>query len=391
MLSELVPPPADSLMELARLVQADLRTEKVDLGVGTFRDDLGRVPVMAAVKQAESQLLRDQITKSYVGPAGDPDFALRLQEALLPGLEATHPKRISRVQTPGGTGAVRLALELVAQATPSARIWVATPTWPVHVPIIGAVGLEAMTYPHLDAEKGFDTNALKSALANTRRGDVVLLHGCCHNPTGADLTPDAWDFVSQTCLERGLVPLIDLAYPGLGDGIDHDVAGARRLLETLGFGILAISGSKAFGLYRERVGMLLSLSQHEPGSVAMGLAAAAHARNLWSNPPDHGAAVVRTILTSAQLTHLWRSELDGMRARIHTIRQELSQLSVHGRPLTILARQKGMFAMLPLSAGDVTQLRERHAVYVDISGRINVAGLNRSNFDRFAVALSSLG
>ena len=380
----------DSLMMLGRLMQADPRADKIDLGVGTYRDETGAIPIMTAVKTAERLLHAEQTSKGYVGPAGDAEFALRLQDATFPELSPALQARMSRIQTPGGTGALRLALQIIAQANPTAQVWIGTPTWPAHLPIIAACGLTARTFSHLSTDGGLNRQALDEALAQAAPGDVVLLHGCCHNPTGVDLNPDAWRAVAEIATAKGLLPLIDLAYPGLGDGVEEDVAGVRILLEHCENALIALSCSKSFGLYRDRTGALLMLSNAEATAANLAQVAAGHARLLWSNPPDHGAALVRIILSSDELTGLWRAELDAMRLRVNALRAQLSALALPSLDLSDLSRQRGMFALLPLSEALVDRLRQDHGVYMDASGRINVAGLNDANFERFAQALQAL-
>ncbi len=390
MFDHLPPARTDSLMQLGLLMQADPRADKIDLGVGTYRDERGAIPIMTAVKTAEQTILNTQTSKGYVGPAGDMEFALRLQDATFPGLEAAAAGRLARIQTPGGTGALRLALQLIAQANPGAHVWIGTPTWPAHLPLIEAVGLKAQTYSHLDADGAANIEALNAALAQAQPGDVVLLHGCCHNPTGADLSHDAWRNTAMVAANRGLTPLVDLAYPGLGDGVEEDVAGVRALLDVCETALVVLSCSKSFGLYRDRAGMLMMLSGSAATAVNLGQTAAGQARLLWSNPPDHGAAVVKAVLSSPKLTHQWRAELDAMRVRVNAVRARLSGIPLQRLDLRRLSQQRGMFALLPLSSDQVLALRERHAVYVDASGRINVAGLNDSNFDRFAAGLADV-
>lgn len=390
MFDRLPPARTDSLMQLGLLMQADPRADKIDLGVGTYRDERGAIPIMAAVKTAEQTILNTQTSKGYVGPAGDMEFALRLQDATFPGLETAAAGRLARIQTPGGTGALRLALQLIVQANPGAHVWIGTPTWPAHLPLIEAVGLKAQTYSHLDADGAANVEALNAALAQAQPGDVVLLHGCCHNPTGADLSLDAWREAAMVAANRGLTPLIDLAYPGLGDGVEEDVAGVRALLDVCETALVALSCSKSFGLYRDRAGMLMMLSGSAATAVNLGQTAAGQARLLWSNPPDHGAAVVKAVLSSHELTHQWRAELDAMRVRVNAVRARLTGIPLQRLDLSRLSQQRGMFALLPLSSDQVLALRERHAVYVDASGRINVAGLNDSNFARFAAGLADV-
>lgn len=390
MFDRLPPARTDSLMELGRLMKADPRADKIDLGVGTYRDERGGIPIMAAVKTAEQLILNEQTSKGYVGPAGDMEFALRLQDATFPGLEEAASGRLARIQTPGGTGALRVALQVIAQAKPDARVWIGTPTWPAHLPLIEAVGLKAQTFTHLDAEGNANVEALNAAMAQAQAGDVVLLHGCCHNPTGADLPLDAWRDIGAVAASRGLTPLIDLAYPGLGDGVEEDVAGVRALLHVCDTALVALSCSKSFGLYRDRAGMLMMLSGSSATAANLGQTAAGQARLLWSNPPDHGAAVVKAVLASTELTFQWRAELDAMRVRVHAVRARLANIRLQRLDLSRLSYQRGMFALLPVILDEVRALREHHAIYMDASGRINIAGLNGANFERFAAALARI-
>ncbi|MNU29738.1 Aspartate aminotransferase [compost metagenome] len=390
MFDRLPPARTDSLMELGRLMQADPRAGKIDLGVGTYRDESGLIPIMSAVKSAERSVLREQTSKGYVGPSGDAEFALRLQESLFPGLEIAEAGRLARIQTPGGTGALRLALQLIAQADPGTRVWVGVPTWPAHLPLIEAVGLQAVTYQHLRSDGQADEEALRAALDEARPGDVVLLHGCCHNPTGADVSGEAWRMAAAVAAARGLIPLIDLAYPGLGLSVEADVAGVRGVLDRCENALVAVSCSKSFGLYRDRTGMLMLMGSTTAVVGNLAQTAAGHARLLWSNPPDHGAAVVRTVLASPGLTRIWRAELDAMRDRVNAVRREIADIPLKRLNLDRLAIQRGMFALLPLSSDEVAAMREAHGVYMDASGRINVAGLNPSNISRFAEALSAV-
>lgn len=390
MLEDLPVARSDSLMELARLMAADPRPGKLDLGVGTYRDAVGAVPIPQAVKAAEAIVLRDQVSKGYLGPVGDRQFAEALIATVLGGFEPQVAARMTSIQAPGGTGALRLALQLIAQARPQARVWIGVPTWPAHIPLIQACGLLVRPYDHLDASGKFNRAALDQALEAAAPGDVFLIHGCCHNPTGVDLDPDAWTAMVAGIAGKGLVPLVDLAYPGLGDGLAEDVVGARRILETCDNALVAMSCSKSFGLYRDRTGLLVMLGRDAAATSNLQAVAAAHGRLLWSNPPDHGAAVVRTILASGALTSLWRSELDGMRARVNGLRAQLAALPLQNLSLARLSAQRGMFAMLPLSVDEIVQVRERHGVYMDSSGRINVAGLNDANFAGFTQALMEI-
>lgn len=380
----LTPQAPDSLLSLIGLYRRDPRPEKIDLGVGVFRDDWGATPVLAAVKAAEQALLNTQATKSYLGPEGDLGF-LDLLKPIIFGDQVSH--EVFGVQTPGGTGAIRLACELLKAAKPDLRVFIGAPTWPNHTQILDQLGIETVTFRHYDQRAqrlGFDE--MMSVLETARAGDAVLLHGCCHNPSGADYSLDQWRAIAELVARKGLTPLIDLAYQGLGLGLEADAAGARLVLAAADDGLLAYSCDKNFGLYRERVGALYTLSRD---AATLDLAASnirALARTNWSMPPDHGAATVRVILESEALTTLWRSELEAMRVRVADLRQRLAKAAPALAPL---AGQHGLFALLPLSPAQVARLREEHAIYMAGSGRINLAGLTVSTIDTFARAFEA--
>lgn len=379
--------PEDNLLALIGLHARDPRPGKLDLGVGMFRDDAGATPVLRAVKAAEAELLARQPSKSYLGGEGDARF-VELLEPILFGPGGTGAGDLRAVQTPGGTGALRLAAELVARADPDARIWIGSPTWPNHVPIMKAAGLCPRLHPFFDPSSGtiaFD--AMMMSLADMAPGDVLLLHGCCHNPTGADLTMDQWRAIAGLLERRGAIPLIDLAYQGLGDGLEDDAAGMRCVVEHVAEAMIAYSCDKNFGLYRERVGALWVKAANATEGAAAFATMLALARGLWSMPPDHGAAVVRVILDDSRLRELWRAELDSMRLRINRLRAGLA--ASHPR-LAPLAAQRGMFAMLPISPDDVGRLQVERGIYMARSGRINIAGLRRETIPAFADAIAPL-
>ena len=377
-------------MELGALLRADPRFDKIDLGVGTYRDEAGKIPIMDVVKSAEGIVLAEQTSKGYLGINGDEEFLLCLQEALFPGLDNQLHGRLGRIQTPGGTGALRLALEIVAQANPHAEVWLGVPSWPAHLPLIHATGLAPRTYRYLDVNGKVDWTSVEMVLKQVRAGDVLMLHGCCHNPTGNDLPLETWQKIAKVAALNGVTVLVDLAYAGLGDGLEDDVAGVREVFAKCDNALVAVSCSKSFGLYRDRTGMLMLLGESPTITQNLVRTAASHARLLWSNPPDHGAAVVRTILNSPALTACWLQELKVMRMRINALREQLSNLQRPRLDLGSIKHQRGIFALLPLAADEVQELRERHGVYMDATGRINVSGLNASNFDRFSSALNAV-
>ncbi|MBO9697526.1 MAG: aspartate/tyrosine/aromatic aminotransferase [Sphingopyxis sp.] len=379
----LIAQPADALLGLIALHRADPRPGKTDLGVGVFRDDAGRTPVMRAVKSAEARLAETQDSKSYLGAEGDAAYTEALAAIIFGAHRATG--RLTGVQTPGGTGALRLGAELLARANPAARVWIGTPTWPNHGPIFAEAGLEVRSHRFFDPATGaIDFAAMVDDLAEARAGDVLLLHGCCHNPTGISFMPDEWRAIADLCAARGLTPFIDLAYQGLGDGLADDAAATRMTFGTLPTALLAYSCDKNFGLYRDRVGALWVQSAGTATASLVRSNILTLARSLWSMPPDHGAAIVRIILESEALRTEWEAELDTMRARLNALRQAIAAADSRLAPI---AGQRGMFAMLPLSSSAIAALREDHGIYMAPNGRINIAGLRTDTIPAFAAAL----
>jgi aromatic-amino-acid transaminase len=382
-LADLDPVKSDSLLALIALANADTRPEKIDVGVGVYKDGGGRTPVMRSVKAAEKLLWERQDSKAYLGGAGDTVFPQLIAPILL-GPHADD-ERIVGLQTPGGCGALTLGVKLVAAANSDARVLVGLPTWPNHVPIVVGAGLEPVTYDYYDRDAHkvrFDL--LMATVHAARPGDVVLLQGGCHNPTGADLDAGQWAEVTAAIVERELLPLIDLAYQGLGRGLEDDAAGLRGVLDACDEVIVAQSCDKNFGVYRDRVGCLFL----KTGSVEASKVARAHvlqiAREMWSMPPDHGAAVVRTVLQDDLLRADWRAELDEMRGRIVSLR---ARLAAAHPALAFIGEQNGMFSMLPLTPAQVLTLREKDAIYMADSGRFNVLGMADHALDRFIAAV----
>jgi aromatic-amino-acid transaminase len=382
-LADLPPVQSDSLLALIALCDADPRPEKIDVGVGVFRDGVGNTPILKVMKEAEQRLVDTQVTKAYLGSAGDKRFAELLRPILL-GHHAGD-ERIAGLQTPGGCGALRLGFELIATANPGARVLVGTPTWPNHPPIIRSVRLEQVDYPYYErGQAAIRFEDMIAALDGAEPGDVALLHGCCHNPTGADLSEDQWREVVRVVRQRGLIPLIDIAYQGFGRGLDEDAFGVRLMLDACDEVIIAQSCDKNFSVYRDRVGSLWV----KTGSVEATKTAMAHvhqrAREMWSMPPDHGAAAVHIILEDPELRARWLVELQGMRDRINAVRQRIASADPR---LAFIGRQFGMFSMLPLSKEQVLKLREDHAIYMADSGRFNVVGLGDEQIDRVSAAV----
>lgn len=389
MLDRLDQQPPDALLALIKLHDADPRTDKIDLGVGVYRTGQGATPVFGAIKAAERKLVEEQDTKAYLGPEGDMGFV----HALMPyvfGEDPTRGGRIEGMQTPGGTGAVRLALALAKRAG-VARVLMGAPSWPNHAQIVKDLGLELVPFRHATGEGAADLDALKQALAEAGEGDAVLLHGCCHNPTGIDYTPAQWDEIAALLAESPVLPVIDLAYQGLGHGMEEDAYGTRKVIDAVPEALVAQSCDKNFGLYRDRVGALYVLAKGGEELTRALSNGYALARAAWSMPPDHGAAAVRLILEDEKLTKSWLDELEQMRTRIRQVRARLAEAGKFGGvDLTPIGQQNGMFATLALGKEQIAALREHHGIYMAGSGRINVAGLTTDNIAKFTEALAAV-
>ncbi|MFN3317663.1 MAG: amino acid aminotransferase [Allorhizobium sp.] len=388
MFDKLASQPNDPLLALIGLYNADERTDKIDLGVGVYRDDLGRTPVMRSVKAAEKELLEKQESKSYVAPEGDRVF-LELLWDLVGG--KGHGKFAAGVQTPGGSGALRLASDLIARAG-SGRLHLGLPSWPNHAGIFGATGLAVETYPYFDVPtQDVRFASMMKALSSAPRGDAVLIHASCHNPTGAALTAAQWDELAAVIAERRLIPLIDSAYQGFGVGIEEDVAGLRTIIAAAPEALVAVSCSKSFGIYRERTGAIFAVAETQEAADTARSNLVTMARTSYSMPPDHGAAVVRTILSTESLRQDWIDELNSMRDRLNGLRRELAAALGDGWQLAPqIAEQQGMFSLLPLKEADVLSLRKHHGIYMPTSGRINIAGLKSADIPRVANVLKPL-
>ena len=377
---------ADPVLSLTNRFRADPRARKIDLGVGVYRDERGQTPVFAAVKLAEAQLAATQTSKSYLGSEGNLEFIRSL------GLEALQWRDAIGLQTVGGTGALRLAAELLAYSKPGRRLWMSVPTWNNHLPIFTAAGLNVTSVDSFDAAADrYRPEVLLDALRKASSGDAVLLHGCCHNPTGIDPDTGFWIRLAEVIEARGLIPLLDIAYQGLGQNWHDDAAGLRHLGERVPDLLVAYSCDKNFGLYRERVGALFVRTGTPAEAVTVMSHLVALARADYSMPPDHGAAVVHHILQDAMLSESWRRELDAMRGRLRTLRRLLGARGRVGAvDLTALAGGAGMFAMLPLSVAQIDLLQSEYGVYMAPSGRINIAGLGEAHIDTFEAALSAV-
>jgi aromatic-amino-acid transaminase len=390
MLDRLDQQPPDALLALIKLHDADPRADKIDLGVGVYRTGNGATPVFGAIKAAERKLVDEQDTKAYLGPEGDMGFVHALMPYVFGADDPARGGRIEGMQTPGGTGAVRLALALAKRAG-IIRVLMGVPSWPNHAQIVKDLELELVTFAHATEHGTADLDALKAALGGAREGDLVLLHGCCHNPTGIDYTPAQWDEIAALLAESPVLPVIDLAYQGLGHGMEEDAYGVRAVVAAAPEALVAYSCDKNFGLYRDRVGALYVVAREAPDLDRILSNGHALARAAWSMPPDHGAAAVRLILGDPKLTEAWLDELDQMRARIRQVRARLAAAGRIGAvDLSPLDQQNGMFATLALGKEQIEALRRDHGVYMAGSGRINVAGLTTDNLDKFTSALADV-
>ena len=394
MLEKLERLPADPILGLAAACRADSNPQKVDLTVGIYMDEQGICPVFEAVQQAQRALVEEEVTKAYLPPAGDELFNSGIQQLVL-GLDssALRDGRVASIQTPGGCGALRIGAEVIHAAAPDARVWVSDPTWPVHIPLLGSVGLSFQTYRYYEpASHGVNFDGMVADLKGASRGDVVLLHGCCHNPCGADLSLQQWGVIAAMAEQQGFVPFIDIAYQGLGDGLDEDAAGLRLLVSRLPEVLVAASCSKNLGLYRERTGAAIFVCQDEANAQAISTQAQSAARRVYSMPPAHGALLAGRILTDDSLGQVWRTELVAMCQRINQLRTRLRQsLETHsGRDFAFIEQEKGMFSFLGLSADQAIRLREEYSVYMLNSSRINVAGVNASNIEYLSEAVTKV-
>jgi aspartate aminotransferase len=386
---------ADAILGLMAAFRADPDPRKVDLGVGVFRDDRGETPVLASVRTAEQALTAEQTTKTYVGPSGNPGFNQQMEQLVF---GAAHPAlkagRLRTVQAPGGCGALRLGAELIRAAAPDSVVHVSTPTWANHVPLLGNSGLKLERYPYFDAQTGgVQFGAMMAALEKLPPRAVVLLHASCHNPTGADLSQDEWRAVLELIKRRSLLPFIDMAYQGLGEGADADAFAMRLFGAELPEMVCAVSCSKNFGLYRERTGSLHVINDSARAADATLSQLVRLARGMWSMPPDHGAEIVRRILSDARLRDSWAGELEAMRVRITGLRHELvRQLRAHcpQRDFSFIARQRGMFSFFGITTEQVQRMRTEHHIYMTDDSRINIAGLRAENLEYVARATAQV-
>jgi len=393
MLQRLEQQAPDALLALIKLYAADTRSDKIDLGVGVYRTGQGDTPVFGAIKGAEKWLVENQDSKSYLGPEGDLGFVHALMPYIF-GSDVTMGGRLEGMQTPGGTGAVRLAVALAKQMGVT-KLHMGTPSWPNHAQIIQDIDLEWQAFDHANADGTANIDAVLAAINGAGKGEAVLLHGCCHNPTGIDYTLDQWEAIGDALASSGTFPIIDTAYQGLGEGMDEDATGMRSVLAKVPEAFICYSCDKNFGMYRDRVGAFYIMAQKgDEGSEILAKAfsnANALARASWSMPPDHGAAAVRVILRDPELTQEWLDEVAIMRARMREVREYLGKAGTAGSvDFAPLAQQNGLFSMLPVTKEQVQALREDHGVYMAGSGRINIAGLTMDNIDKFIAAVADV-
>ncbi|AZD84472.1 Aromatic-amino-acid aminotransferase [Pseudomonas chlororaphis subsp. aureofaciens] len=386
--------PGDPILGLMEAYASDSNPRKFDLGVGVYKDSQGLTPIPRSVKLAEQRLVDRQTTKIYIGGHGDAAFGKVINELVLGAdSQLITERRAGATQTPGGTGALRLSADFIAHCLPGRGVWLSNPTWPIHETIFAAAGIQVSHYPYVGSDNRLDVEAMLATLNQVPKGDVVLLHACCHNPTGFDLSHDDWHRVLDVVRSRNLLPLIDFAYQGFGDGLEQDAWAVRLFAAELPELLITSSCSKNFGLYRDRTGALIVCTRDAEKLLDVRSQLAHIARNLWSTPPDHGAAVVATILGDPELKSLWADEVEAMRLRIAQLRSGLVEAL---QPFGLAERfahigvQRGMFSYTGLTPEQVATLRNQHSVYMVSSGRANVAGIDATRLDLLAEAIAEV-
>ena len=395
MFETIVAAPPDPILGLTEAFKKDKNPNKVNLGVGVYKDAAGQTPILNSVKRAEERLLKNENTKNYLPIDGQPEFDRATVELLF---GAGHPvlaaQRTVTAQAPGGTGALRVAADFVFSTLGKRTVWLSDPTWPNHPQVFNAAGLPTATYPYFDKQtNGVAFEAMLNALRAAPEGDVVVVHGCCHNPTGVDLQPQQWQALGEVLAERKLLPLVDFAYQGFANGLEEDAAGLHQLVQRCDSMLVASSYSKNFGLYNERVGALTLVAPDDKQAEAALSHIKRVARANYSNPPAHGGAIVATVLNDPQLRRQWEAEVAEMRDRINTMRHlfvETLQEKGVDRDFSFIARQHGMFSFSGLNADQVKALRERFGIYIVGSGRISVAGMTEDNMDYLCSAIAEV-
>jgi aspartate/tyrosine/aromatic aminotransferase len=387
--------PPDAILGLSEAFKKDPRPDKINLSVGVFKDDQGRTPVLKCVKEAERRLLESETTKTYLSIEGSAEYGQAVRELMFgPEHEIVTANRACSAQCPGGTGALRVAADFLKKMFPTTTVWFSTPTWPNHQGIFKSAGLKVASYPYFDAaQNGLDFDGMLATLNQVAAGDVVCLHGCCHNPSGVDPTPAQWTQIADVLAERRALPLLDFAYQGFGRGLAEDAVGLRTLARPGAELLIASSFSKNFGLYNERVGALTLVAQDAAAAEVALSQIKACIRTNYSNPPSHGGAIVSTVLRDAFLRQQWEQELAAMRDRINGMRalfQKSMSSRQTGRDWSFVTQQTGMFSFSGLNAAQVDTLREQHGIYIVRDGRINVAGMNAASMDRLCDAIASV-
>jgi aromatic-amino-acid transaminase len=385
--------PADKILALMQTYREDPRDGKIDLGVGVYKDASGNTPIMRAIKNAEQQLWEAETTKAYTGLAGDPAFADAMVAMVLG--DAVPRANVAAVATPGGTGAVRQGFDMVRMANPDAKVFVSDPTWPNHLSILKHMGMNMVPYRYFDEEsRGVDFGGMMEDLAQAGPGDIVLVHGCCHNPTGANLNMTEWKVLVDLLIKTGATPMVDIAYQGFGDGLEEDAAATRLIASSVPETIIAASCSKNFGIYRERTGLLMAVAAN-PSAHKLNQGTLAYLnRQNYSFPPDHGARLVTMVLSDDALRAEWAAELEEMRNGMLGLREqlavELQRLSGSDR-FGFIAQHRGMFSRLGATPEQVERLRAEHGIYLVGDSRLNIAGLNKDSVPILAKAMIDVG
>ena len=385
--------PPDPILGLTEAFKADSNPDKMNLSVGVYKDENGQTPILKSVKAAEQKILDGETTKGYLSIDGLPEYRDDVRELVF--ADTVPADRVAVLQTPGGTGALRIAADFMRTQLPEARIWMPNPTWANHPAVFAAAGLPAETYRYLgDDRTSLDLEGMLAGIRKVAKpGDAILLHGCCHNPSGNDPTPDDWKQIAALIAEKNLLPLIDFAYQGFGDGIEQDAFGLRTILESVDEAMVCTSFSKNFGLYSERVGAVSLVASNSQQRDAAQSQLKRVVRSNYSNPPRHGGSIVATILADAELTKQWKEELEAMRVRITRLREQFvdtMKSAGQGYDFSFLLRQKGMFSFSGLSPMQVDELKSKHGIYIVGSGRINVAGMSETKMDSFCGAVASV-
>jgi aspartate aminotransferase len=394
MFSKLTQLPADPILGLSVKFKADLNPNKIDLGAGIYKDENGDTPVLSCVKIAERFRLENEKSKAYLGSAGSALFNEKITALMLGDHQVIRENRIRTVSTPGGTGALRTAGEFIKTCTPGATIWVSNPTWANHQGVFTAAGLNVKTYPYYDYEnKCLDFEGMAAALKQVSKDDAVLLHACCHNPSGMDLNKEQWQQVADIANQVGFIPVVDMAYQGFGEDLDADAFGLRLMADTVDQMIICGSCSKNFGLYRERIGACSIIGKNAISADIISSVLLSVVRVNYSMPPAHGAAIVETILDSAELTTQWHGELKEMRDRINGMRQLLvDQLVANGvtRDFSFITKQNGMFSFLGIDQTQVQRLQDEFGIYIVGSSRISLAGISPDNVDYLTQSIAKV-